>query len=116
MRMRLEPDDLQAIADRVADLLAPQMPKAECLDTATVARMLDASEDWVRSHASELGAVRLGDGPRGALRFDATRVHEALDRRRLAETNRRRRHRPGPRRGVRGVELLPLPDSPGGSR
>lgn len=114
--MRLEPDDLQAIADRVAELLAEQTPRTEYLDTATVARMLDASEDWVRDHASELGAFRLGDGPRGALRFDATRVRAALDRRRLAETKRRRRRPPGPRRRVLGVELLPLPDSPGGSR
>lgn len=104
---------VEAIAGRLAELLAEQMPRTQYIDTATVARMLGASEEWVRNHAGELGAVRLGDGPKGVLRFDAARVREALDRRRLPEPQRRRRNLPGPRRRVRGVKLLPLPDSRG---
>lgn len=71
--------------------------------------MLDASEEWVRNHAVELGAVRLGDGPKGSFRFDANRVREMLDRRRLDQPQPLLRRRPGPRRRAGGVELLPLP-------
>ena len=45
--------------------------------------MLGVSEDWVRDHAAELGAIRVGDGPRGMLRFEAARVRTALERRRV---------------------------------
>jgi hypothetical protein len=40
--------------------------------------MLGMSRDTAYSMAGELGAVRLGAGPRGRLRFDAERVAEAL--------------------------------------
>jgi hypothetical protein len=110
----LDRDDVEAIAQRVAELVAGQRRMVEWIDTATLARTLGASEDWVRDHAAELGAVRLGDGPKGALRFDLGRVHEALDRRRLAEARRPQRgRRPGPPRRPGGVELLPLPGSRG---
>ena len=47
--------------------------------TATdVADMLAVSRSWVYDHADELGAVRLGTGPRPRLRFDADEVRAAL--------------------------------------
>jgi hypothetical protein len=105
---RLEVDDIEALARRVAELLAWSTPTCVYLDTAGVARMLGASEDWVRAHAAELGAIRLGDGCRGALRFDAARVGRALDRRRLGRPAAKRA-RPRPGRRTAGVTLLPLP-------
>jgi hypothetical protein len=81
---RLDADDIGAIARQVAELLARCGAAPRYLDTAAVARMLGCSGEWVRDHAAELGAVRLGDGPKGALRFDVERVEEALERRRVA--------------------------------
>jgi hypothetical protein len=83
------------------------------LDTETVARMLAVSEEWVRGHAAELDAIRVGDAPKGALRFDGAWLRAALDRRRIdrrKETSRRRAaatmdgHRPcGRRSGCTGL-------------
>jgi hypothetical protein len=46
--------------------------------------MLGLSPKWVCDHAGELGALRVGDGPRRQLRFDRRRVIQALERRRVA--------------------------------
>ena len=113
-RGTLDVDDVEAIARRVAELLA-QTAVPAYLDTAAVARMIDASEEWVRDHAVELGAIRLGDGRRGVLRFELARVHQALERRRLARPSARRsRRRRAPR--AAGVPLLPLPAAVGAPR
>lgn len=83
----------------------------QLVDTAEVAARTGMSPEWVRDHAAELGAVRMGDSPRGPLRFDLDRVRAAIDRRRLVKDDEARgRRRPGPRRDVsNGVELIPLP-------
>jgi hypothetical protein len=71
--------------------------------------MLAVSEDWVRDHAAELGAIRVGDSSRGPLRFDSKKVAAAIDRRRDGRPQPARRpRRPGPRPSG-GVKLLPLP-------
>jgi hypothetical protein len=65
--------DVEAVARRVVELLADAgVAGRGFVDTAQVARCYGVSEDWVRSHAVELGAVRLGD-TRGPLRFDPAR-------------------------------------------
>ena len=84
------------IARRVVELLQDRVP-ARYANTATVALSLAVSEDWVRDHAGELGAIRIGDGPRGELRFDLRRVEQAMARRRVGEPPVRRGRRPGPR-------------------
>src|SRR4051812_49236028 len=102
----LDRHDIEAIAREIADPLADQAPATRYVDTAGLAARLGCSEEWVRGHAAELGAVRLGDGPKGALRFDVGRVDQALERRRLAEAKpARRRARPGPSRRPATVEL-----------
>ena len=96
----------EEIARRVAELVDDRIREPfRLLDTRTVARMLAVSEEWVREHAAELGAVRVGDGPKGALRFDAARVRAALERRRLDRPKDRQRRRPGQRR--RSLGLVP---------
>ena len=76
---------LEAIAQRVADLVVGVVHEPyRLLDSQAVADMLGVSEDWVRDHAAELGAIRVGDGPKGTLRFEVARVRRALERRRLA--------------------------------
>jgi hypothetical protein len=84
------------------------------LTTREVAEMLQMSSEWVREHAAELGGIRLGDSRFGALRFEADRVVEAMEARRLDPPKRGRRRRPGPARKFSGnVELLPLPQEKG---
>jgi len=98
----------EEIARRVAELVADRVPEPlRLMDTQTVARMLAVSEEWVREHAAELGAIRVGDGPKGALRFDLARVRAALERRRLERPKDRQRRDPGQRRR----SLSPLPAS-----
>jgi hypothetical protein len=70
--VRLDPDDIEAIARHVAKLIAdslPPPPAVRYVDAAEVARALSVERDWVYAHAGELGAVRLG-GSQGRLRFD----------------------------------------------
>ena len=77
---RLHPDDVEAIARRVAELLRTDAKKTavRLVDAATLARMLGVERDWVYAHARELQAVRLG-GERGRLRFDVAAVFRSLD-------------------------------------
>jgi hypothetical protein len=79
------------------------------LTRPVVAQMLGVSQEWVRAHAPELGAVRLGNGPRGALRFDIEGVRRLMETRRVnphADAPARQRGRPR----AASYELLPLPD------
>jgi hypothetical protein len=100
----------EEIARRVAELVDYRLREPfRMLDTRTVARMLAVSEEWVREHAAELGAVRVGDGPKGALRFDAARVRAALERRRLDRPKDRQRRRPGRQRGSLGLAPAAVP-------
>ena len=100
----------EEIARRVAELVDDRIREPfRLLDTKTLARMLAVSEEWVREHAAELGAVRVGDGPKGALRFDAARVREALERRRIERSKDRERRRPVQRRRSLGVVSATVP-------
>jgi hypothetical protein len=83
---------------------------------AGVAKRYAVSRDYVYAHAAELGAIRLGTGPRARLRFDLETVAAALSAcsasrqsdapaKPPAEPIRRRR-RPAPL-GT-DVELLPI--------
>jgi hypothetical protein len=107
--MTLGPDDIEAIASRLAELLREQMaPPSRLADAAEVARELGVDRDWVYAHARELGGTRLG-GERGRLRFDLTRIRRdvacpSASERRFA--TRRRRRQP-PKEGRRDVELIP---------
>jgi hypothetical protein len=121
--LRLHPDDLAALAGLIVDGLAEALPArlngpprtGRLIDAAEVARRNSVDRAWVYSHADELGAVRIGDGPRPRLRFDPERVREAFacsaDRSavepaaRGAEPNARRRRRA---RAGTAAPLLPI--------
>ena len=49
-----------------------------CLTVSQVAARYRVSRSWVYAHQRELGAMRLGQGPRARLRFDAAVVAEAI--------------------------------------
>lgn len=76
--MKLDPDDVEAVARRVVELLgSPQHAPQRYVDGAMLARTLGIERDWVYAHAAELGAIRLG-GPQGRLRFDLEHIRRAL--------------------------------------
>lgn len=102
---------VEAIAEQVAELLIDRVAEPfRLIATPVVARMLAVSEEWVRDHASELGAIRVGDGPKGALRFDPRRVRAALERRRVERPREASSGWPGPRRRSRGLAPAAIPD------
>ena len=77
---------IDAIASRLLDVLSERLLDArredgmiadgstttQWLDAAEVSRRLGFTREWVYGHASELGAVRIGQGPRPRLRFPPT--------------------------------------------
>ncbi|MDW5597639.1 hypothetical protein VSS74_25030, partial [Conexibacter stalactiti] len=67
----------EAIARRVAELVAARVAP-RLLTVEQVAEMLQVRSEWVYEHADELGALRLGGGRRGRLRFDAEQMRERL--------------------------------------
>lgn len=78
--VRLHPESVERIALRVAVLLARrasqrQAPEEPQLLTASeVSQRYRVHRGWVYAHAEELGAIRIGDGERPRLRFDAAQV------------------------------------------
>jgi len=111
---------VDAIARRVVELLEGSRARADatrpvsdtggaCLTVSQVAARYRVSRSWVYAHQRELGAMRLGDGPRARLRFDPKVVADAItafDRsQRPAESPEPHRQ---PRRGVRLIEFEKL--------
>ena len=82
-RQRLDPALIDEIADRFGDVIVRRVVEAiraegiisqanattSWLDAKEVAERLGVERDWVYQHADELGASRLGTGPRPRLRF-----------------------------------------------
>jgi hypothetical protein len=102
----------EAIAHRVVELLRDTPDNPRFIDAAEVARLLSVSRATVYTNANELGAVRLGSGPRARLRFDprvveaklAARGHAAM----AGPPARRRRPRAARRQTLPQVDLLPI--------
>jgi hypothetical protein len=76
---------VDAIARRVIELLdasrgagATASATEACLTVSQVASRYRVSRSWVYAHQRELGAMRLGEGPRARLRFDAKVVADAV--------------------------------------
>ncbi len=78
----LADEQLAVLADRVAlrvaALLRGESPPARLVDAQTLAAELGVSRAFVYEHAGELGAQRLGDGPRARLRFPLEAARDAL--------------------------------------
>jgi len=80
--MTLDDEDIEAIAGRVAQMLEGARPSAyRLLDPRELAVALNVSLDYVYAHAVELGAMRLGDGPKARLRFDLDSARTAMEAR-----------------------------------
>lgn len=110
--VRLRPEDVEAIAERVVEHLAERDGRRVTLGLATaaeVAKLYGVTPSWVYANKKRLGAVRLGDGPKARLRFDLERVEDELRIRANSHPRRRPRARRGrPRRTALppGVDLL----------
>jgi len=112
-RIKLDAETVEAIARRAVELLeARGHQKRELVDAAELARRFGIERSWVYTHAIELGAVKLGDGPKPRLRFDpeiAARVLRRVGEESAADPPARSGERAGqPQRG-RGSEVSLLP-------
>jgi hypothetical protein len=89
--VRLDPADIEAIAQRVAELLDDAVPAVpvRLVDARELAEALGVDREWIYAHARQLGAVRLG-GSQGRLRFDLKRALNALQERPPRPANARR--------------------------
>jgi len=103
----LDFEEIEAIAERIAELVSSAPPATGLVDARDLAEELGVARDWVYANADRLGGVRLGNGPRARLRFDVEQAREALaasaegDQPRREDPPRRQRGRP-PREAVPG--------------
>lgn len=80
--MTLDEEDIEAIAARVAHLMGAARPSGlRLLDPKELAAELHVSVDYVYAHAVDLGAMRLGNGPKARLRFDLNAARQAMQAR-----------------------------------
>jgi len=111
----LTEDDVEAIADATVRRLAPlvaHIPATFALvDARELAVELGVSTDYVYAHAQELGAMRLGSGPKARIRFDLDRARHALEARSRAPNGgpRREKRVGAPDRGVSGRKVRGRP-------
>jgi hypothetical protein len=79
--IRLAPESIEAVARRLAELLAgaeAQGPRKRLISAEEVSERWGMSRRWVYKHAERLGARRIGTGRRPRLRFDPDEVAERL--------------------------------------
>jgi hypothetical protein len=111
----LTPDAIEQIAQRVAELLgrgrdAHPPDSLRLLEASQLAHRLGVSREWVYEHATELGAITIGDGPKPRLRFDPDVADAALARRRRSPdpVAPKAQDTPAPRRRPRTTASVPL--------
>lgn len=94
-----DPASLRLLAREVAQLLDRAEPQ-RLLTAQEVAVRFNVDRSWVYAHANELGVIRLGNGPRPRLRFDAAVVARQLLPAASPSSS--------PPRGTNSVPLLPI--------
>jgi hypothetical protein len=96
--VRLAPESVEAVARRLAELLAAKDSSAprRLITAAEVSEWWGVERAWVYAHADDLGARRLGAGRRPRLRFDPDEVAERLEN---TDSPRDRRRSPRMRDG-----------------
>jgi hypothetical protein len=87
--------DVEAIAEataaRLAGIVSAVPGTFALVDARQLARDLGVSLDYVYAHATELGAMRLGSGPKARIRFDLDSARRTLEARTQRPTRQRRR-------------------------
>ena len=114
---REDADHVQAIAEAVADVLAERglvvyagpSPSARILKVTEVARLLGRGAPWVYEHAAELGAIRMGSGPRARIGFDLSTIEQWKREHQIVPPQTRKPPRRRPRRSAlpSGGNLIP---------
>jgi len=74
----LSPESIQAIVAGIVEALGATQARPRVVTASELAEALDVSRGYVYEHADQLGAERLGDGPKAHLRFDLERARELL--------------------------------------
>ena len=109
--LELDPDGVEALARRLAELMAPEEPepgREPLMSAAEVAEWWGVDRRWIYEHAEELGVRRLGKGIRPRLRFDPAEVAESLGDP-LGGADGRDARRSAPMRGDRRTDSLSPP-------
>lgn len=108
-----DPEFVEAVARRVVELLqagddvgAMRRERSSSLTVAQVAAQYGVSTSWVYAHQRELGAMRLGSGPRARLRFNSAVLANAISAFDRAE--RGRVPHPKETRRRRATPLIPF--------
>ncbi len=91
--------DVEAIAEATARKILDAMREPTrtfgLVDARELAKGLGVSPHFVYAHATELGAMRLGSGPKARVRFDLDRARRALEAQSMQLTAPGRRRRRG---------------------
>jgi hypothetical protein len=83
--LSLHPEFVEIVARRVLEItaapdVAQELGADDLLTVSEVAARLRVNAKWVYAHQAELGAIRLGVGPKARLRFDPRVVDARLPR------------------------------------
>lgn len=109
MTLTLSEADVERVAQRVVELLdasgGSSSEPPDLVDASEAARLLGVGRHYIYTHADELGAIRLGDGERGRLRFDRKRLVDSAPPKPVVRRTARRR------RGAPLVDLLPVKEA-----
>lgn len=80
-----------AIAQKVVEIVGARSVTFGLVGARELAEELGVSTDYVYAHATELGAIRLGAGPKARIRFDLDRARQALENRTRRSIGKHRR-------------------------
>ena len=110
--LKLSDETVERIALRVVELIdggsVNPVDEPELVSVEALAKRLHVSTDYVYSHAGELGAIRLGNGPKARLRFDVAKAVEALTPQPFVAPEESSRPTTPRARYGREAELLPI--------
>jgi hypothetical protein len=79
--MSVSDADVERIAARVAELVGDARPadEPEWVAADAIAKTFGVSRAWVYANADALGALRIGHGQNGRIRFDPRQVRERIE-------------------------------------
>jgi len=114
--------DMRAIAEAIADVLAERglvvyagpNTSTRVLSAREVSKLLGRSTPWVYAHATELGAIRMGNGPKARIGFDLANIEQWKRDNQIRPPEPRKPARRRPRRstGSQATNLIPYDPAP----